>query len=108
MANETTQGATDKPFKLSRKPAALLNKYLSEIKKGIAAVCEMHTHDSNPSLKKVAFEEAYIEAILGQTVTAVSASIRAMTEGLQAQKVKELHELIGKANQPAEGKEDKS
>lgn len=113
MAKRKTQGTPDKQFRLSGKAAARLNNYLSEIKKGITSVCELHTHDSNPSLGKADFEVAYIDKLLGQTATAVSVSIRAMAEGLQAQKEKEAKALMEAAaaaaeseETPTEGKED--
>ena len=77
-------------FKLSAKASAKLNNYLAEIRKGIILVCEMHTHDSNPSLAKEDFEEIYIDKTLGMTASAVRLSIKGMTEGLAAQKEKEL------------------
>ena len=40
------------PFRLSAAATKKLNKYLAEIRKGIVNVCEMHTHDSNPSIKQ--------------------------------------------------------
>lgn len=83
-----------KLFKLSGKAQTILNTYLAEIRRGIMNVCELHTHDSAPSMSKANFEETYIEKILGQTVTVVSASIRAMTDGLTAQKENEYQALI--------------
>lgn len=93
-------------FKLSGKAQAKLNKYLAEIRRGIYLVCEMHTHDSNPSLEKEDFEEIYIDKLLGMTVGAVRLSIKGMTEGLAAQKEKEL-QGISQGEAPAEKKEDK-
>lgn len=54
------------PFRLSAAASKKLNKYLAEIRKGIVNVCEMHTHDSNPSIKQGDFEELYIDKTLGQ------------------------------------------
>lgn len=89
-------------FRLDRKAEIRLNTYLAQIKKGILNVCELHTHDSAPSLSKADFEVAYIDKILGQTATAVSASIHAMTEGLQMQKQQELAEAIKKATEASQ------
>lgn len=77
------------PFRLSGSATARLNNYLAQIRKGIASVCELYTHDTAKSMSQAAFEERYIEMILAQTVTAVSASIRSMTEALAVQKEKE-------------------
>lgn len=89
-------------FRLDRKAEIRLNTYLAQIKKGILNVCELHTHDTAPSLSKADFEVAYIDKILGQTATAVSASIHAMTEGLQIQKQQELAEAIKKATEASQ------
>ena len=97
---KATEAATK--VRLNRKAEARLNTYLSQIKKGILNVCELHTHDSAPSLSKEDFEVAYIDKILGQTATAVSASIHAMTEGLQIQKQQELAEAIKKATETSQ------
>ena len=98
---------TKKQFKLSEEASRKLNKYLGEIRKGIKTVCELHEHDSHPSMEKTVFEEAYIERLLGQTVAAVSLSIKGMMEGLQAQKQAEVQVLKESNQQPAEDKEDK-
>lgn len=84
-----------KTFTLSGKAAAKLNAYIAEIRKGIINVCELHTYDSAPSMEKADFEVAYIDKILGQTASAVSISLRAITEGLAAQKEKEKLETSG-------------
>lgn len=84
---------TSKPFELSGKATARLNNYLSQIRKGIVSVCELHTHDSSPSLEQSGFEEMYIEKILAQTITAVSTGIRSMAEGLTEQKEAEIQSL---------------
>lgn len=84
---------TKPTFKLTKKAEAALNRYLSAIKQGIVNVCEIHTHDSNPSFSQGNFELAYIEKTLGQTATAVKLSQKAMVEGLAAQKATE----VGKA-----------
>ncbi len=93
-------------FELSDNAKKTLEKYLREIRKSITIVCEMHTHDSAPSLKQKDFEEAYIEKILGQTATVIRLSIKSMTEGLAAQKAKELQEALQGEN-PEIKKEDK-
>lgn len=100
------KAAAPKRFKLSGQAQAKLNSYLAEIRRGIINVCELHTHDSAPSLSKEAFEEAYIDKLLGQTATAVSLSIKGMTDGLAAQKEKELRAIL-QGEAPAEIKEDK-
>jgi hypothetical protein len=87
-----------KPFRLSGKANARLNNYLAQVRKGIVSVCELHAHDSRPSLKQGDFEELYIDKILAQTVTAVSVSIRAMTEGLTAQREAEAQALKAAEN----------
>lgn len=101
MAKKKATEAAAK-FRLDKKAEARLNTYLAQIKKGILNVCELHTHDSAPSLSKKDFEVAYIDKILGQTATAVSASIHAMTEGLQIQKQQELTEAIKKATEASQ------
>ena len=109
---ENQQAPTPKRFKLSNRATVRMNKYLAEIRKAITNVCELHTHDSNPSMKKVEFEEAYIDGILGQTVTAVSMSLRSMEEALQAQKAQEAAALIGipadETEKPTDGEEGKA
>lgn len=94
-----------KPFRLSSKAKKKLNAYLAEIRKGITNVCELHTHDSSPSMSQSEFEEAIIEKILAQTAIAVSLSIKAMTDGLAAQKGKELRKIL--QGHPVEIKGDK-
>lgn len=89
-----------KPFRLSGKAGARLNNYLAEIRKGIMNVCELHAHDSNPSMSKSDFETTYIDRVLSQPVTAISASIRAMAEGLQNQKEKEVQALMQECGAP--------
>lgn len=82
-----------KPFKLSQKASSRLNTALARIRKGILNVCEMHSHDSYPSLSQEDFEELYVDKLLGQIITALSVSIRNMMDGLSAQKEKQLAEL---------------
>lgn len=87
-----------KVFRLSGKAGATLNRYLAELRKGIMNVCELHSYDESPtSLDKMNFETSYIERILGQPITAISASIRAMTASLAEQEAQ-------KHDMPAEGK----
>lgn len=75
-----------KAFRLSGNAGATLNRYLSELRKGIMNVCELHLYDEGSvSMNKADFEMAYIERVLGQPITAVSASIRAMTASLLEQ-----------------------
>jgi hypothetical protein len=62
------------------------------------SVCEIHAHDSKPSLVQGDFEELYIDKILAQTVAAVSASIRTIADGLAAQKEAEAQALNAAAN----------
>ena len=78
----TKKNTAHKPFRLSGKAGARLNRYFDEIRKGIINVCEMHKHDSAPSMTQSEFEIAYVEKLLGQTVTAISLSIRSITEAL--------------------------
>lgn len=73
-------------FKLSSKADTMLNKYIRALNQGILNVCEMHTHDSNPSLSQEDFELTYIEATLGKTCAAVQVSQRAIIDGLAMQK----------------------
>lgn len=82
----TKKNTAHKPFRLSGKAGARLNRYFDEIRKGIINVCEMHKHDSAPSMTQSEFEIAYVEKLLGQTVTAISLSIRSITEALAKQK----------------------
>ena len=96
-----------KKFKLSAKAQEKLNKYLAEIRRGIFNVCELHTHDEKPSMTKEVFEETYIDHLLGQVATAVSLSIKAMAEGLQAQTEEEVKALMQDATAPAENKDAK-
>lgn len=88
---------TKRPFNLTNKANAALNKYLAAIKQGILNVCEMHTHDSNPALSQEDFELTYIEKTLGQTATAVSLSQKAIVEGLAAQKEAEAARALNAA-----------
>ena len=81
MAKRKAQG-----YKLTAEANKRLNKYLTEIRRGIENVSEMHKHDSAPSMSQSEFEIAYVEKLLGQTVTAISLSIRSITEALAKQK----------------------
>ena len=81
-------------YKLSVAAKTKLDKYIAEIRKGIKQVCEMHTYDSAPSLAQVDFETTFIDQILGQTSTAVSISIKAIIDGLQAQKDAEIKAVM--------------
>ena len=69
-------------------------------------VCEMHTHDSNPSIKQGDFEELYIDKTLGQTATAISVSLHSMVDGLAAQKEAEAANLNHGNIIPGKGTED--
>lgn len=91
-------------FKLSAGASAKLNNYLAEIRKGVMLICEMHTYDSAPSMKKGEFEEMYIDKLLGMAAGAVRLGIKGMTEGLAAQKEKEAREAM--QGTPAEKKEE--
>lgn len=93
-------------FKLTSSADRLLNHYLAEIRKGVLNVCEIHMHDSAPSMSKGEFEKAYIEKVLGQTATAVSASIKAIVQGIAEQKERQAN-AIRQDGTPAENKEDK-
>lgn len=95
-----------KPFRLSGKAGARLNTCLAEIRKGIMRVCELHAHDSAPSMSKAEFETTYIDKVLGQPITAISATLRAFMEGLQEQKTKEVETLMRECGAPIKGGED--
>ncbi len=94
------------PFRLSAAATKKLNKYLAEIRKGIVNVCEMHTHDSNPSIKQGDFEELDIDKTLGQTAAAISVSLHSMVDGLAAQKEAEAANLNHGNIIPGKGTED--
>lgn len=82
-------------FKLSRKASEHLNKNLAAIREGIINVCKLHTHDSDPSLTQEDFEVLYIDKVLGQPITAISATIRTLAEALTKQKEAALQQLTG-------------
>lgn len=82
-------------FKLTRKASDHLNKNLAAIREGIVNVCKMHTHDSNGSLTQEDFELLYIDKVLGQPITAISATIRTLAEQLTKQKEAALEQLTG-------------
>ena len=82
-------------FKLSQKATAHLNKNFAAIREGIINVCKMHTHDSDPSLTQEDFELLYIDKVLGQPITAISATIRSLAEALTKQKEAALEQLTG-------------
>lgn len=85
-------------FKLTRKASKHLNKNLAAIREGILNVCKMHTHDSDPSLTQGDFEVLYIDKVLGQPITAISATIRTLAEELTKQKEAALEQLTGNKN----------
>lgn len=87
-----------KPFRLSGKAGALLNRSFAELRKGIIIMCELHSYDES-ALNKANFETSYIESILGKPIAAVSASIREATAYLAEQEAQ-------KCNMPAKGGED--
>lgn len=93
-------------YKLTAEATKRLNKYISEIRRGIENVSEMHTHDSTPSMSQADFEIAYIDKLLGQTVTAVSASMRSIVEALAKQKETELNEILHSNSTPEKAQED--
>lgn len=101
MPKDHQQPKQAKRFRLCNKTQQRLNKYLAEIRRGIINVCELHTHDENPSMTKELFEETYIDQLLGQTATAVSLSIKAMTEALQAQAEAKIKAVMPDAENPA-------
>lgn len=82
-------------FKLTRKATEHLNKSLAAIREGIQNVCEMHTHDSDPSMTQEDFEVLYIDKLLGQPIAAVSATIHTLAEALTKQKEAALEQLTG-------------
>ena len=92
------------PFRLSAAATKKLNKYLAEIRKGIVNVCEMHTHDSNPSIRQAEFEKLYIDKLLAQPIAAISATLRTMTQALTEQKEVELQALNKNIKTPKDGK----
>lgn len=89
MANKNNK-ARRSGFTLSKTAETKLNRYLTEIKKGLINVCELHTHDSGASLTKAKFEDAYIDKVLGQTVALLSMDMRSMVDGLTKQKEEEI------------------
>lgn len=91
-------------FKLSAKATAHLNKNLAAIREGIVNVCKMHTHDSDPSLTQEDFELLYIDKVLGQPITAISATIRTLAEALTKQKEAALEQLTGNKTNTEETK----
>ena len=101
MAKRKAQG-----YKLTAEANKRLNKYLTEIRRGIENVSEMHKHDSAPSMSQADFEITYIDKILGQAVTAVSASMRSMAEALAKQKESALTALTQGNIIPEKGTED--
>lgn len=93
-------------FMLSAEATKKLDKQIAEIRKGIKNICEMHTHDSNPSMTQVEFEKLFIDKILGQPITALSASLRAMADGLSAQKEVEAEKIKQSNINPEEETEE--
>ncbi len=93
-------------FRLSAVATKKLNRYLAELRKGIVNVCEMHTHDSNPSMTQDTFEELYIDKVLGQPAAAISLSVRSMADGLSAQKEAEAAQLNNGNITSGKGTED--
>lgn len=102
MAKRKAQG-----YKLTAGANKRLNKYLTEIRRGIENVSEMHKHDSAPSMVQEDFEIAYIDKILGQAATAVSASMRSIAQALAEQKETEL-KAITSISTPEKAQENKS
>ncbi len=101
MPKDHQQPQQAKRFRLCNKNQQKLNKYLAEIRRGIINVCELHSHDENTSMTKEVFEETYIDQLLGQTATAISLSIKAMTEALQAQAEAKIKAVMPDAATPA-------
>ena len=77
-------------FELSAAASKRIDRYFAEIRKGIKNVCELHTHDSNPSIKQRDFELLYIDKVLGQPTAAISMSLRTMVDALAKQKETEI------------------
>lgn len=102
MAKRKAQG-----YKLTTEANKRLNKYLTEIRRGIENVSEMHKHDSAPSMSQTDFEIAYIDKILGQTVTAVSMSMRSISDELAKQKEAELNAVLQSNSTLRKAQEDK-
>lgn len=100
MPKDNQQPQQAKRFRLCNKNQQKLNKYLAEIRRGIINVCELHSHDENTSMTKEVFEETYIDQLLGQTATAISLSIKAMTEALQAQAEAKIKAVMPDAETP--------
>lgn len=97
--------AKNKPrFRLSATARTMLNKYLTAISRGVENVCELHTHDSNPSIRQAEFEKLYIDKLLAQPIAAISATLRTMTQALTEQKEVELQALNKNIKTPKDGK----
>lgn len=101
MAKKKTQG-----FRLTTEANKRLNKYLTEIRRGVENISELHAHDSAPSMSQGDFETAYIDKLLGQTVAAISVTLRANIEGLAKQKESALNALTQGNFIPEKGTED--
>lgn len=101
MAKRKAQG-----YKLTAEANKRLNKYLTEIRRGIENVCEIHSHETAPSLAQADYEITYIDRLLGQTVTAVSASMRTIIDALAKQKEAELNAISQGNFIPEKGTED--
>ena len=91
-------------FKLTKAAEKALRDNMKALRKGIKNVCEMHTYDSNPSMTQEDFEMLYIEKVLGQPISAVSASLRKLAEDLSKQKEEELMKI--NKNTEEEGSEN--
>lgn len=101
MAKRKTQG-----YKLTTKANKRLNEYLTEIRQGIENVCEIHTHETAPSMTQADYEITYIDRLLGQTVTAISATMRTIIEAVAKQKEAELNAISQGNFIPEKGTED--
>ncbi len=102
MAKRKAQG-----YKLTAEANKRLNKYLTEIRRGIENVCEIHTHETAPSMTQADYEITYIDRLLGQTVTAISATMRTIIDALAKQKEAELNAILQSNSTPRKAQEDK-
>ena len=102
MAKRKAQG-----YKLTAEANKRLNKSRTEIRRGIENVCEIHTHETAPSMTQADYEITYIDRLLGQTVTAISATMRTIIDALAKQKEAELNAILQSNSTPRKAQEDK-
>lgn len=102
MAKKKAQG-----YKLTNEARKRLNKYLTAIRQGITNVCEIHTHETAPSMSQADFEVGYIDTLLGQTATAVSVTMRSLVDAIAEQKETELNKVLHSNSTPEKAQEGK-